>query len=387
MKKRFIDENLKLTPNRYLVLTGDYGDRGNQSSEVWHTIMRLKTLNPFQVFLLRGNHETIPMAEGYGFTRELEAKGLSSLSEKLFKAFEILPLSLFSATKPRGRNKQEFMLFCHGGIEQGYVPHALLDLQKTEDGLFNQKILFFYDKSKLEDKIIDAHLDLSKNNFLWGDFLSKDHFRSRQVDKRADRGFPDGSIRCVNNQFVNHLLSTCYGNAHHSVVGICRGHQHNNNPVGINLKEQVDELVNNIPAKGAFRGGTVFTHMSCGDMYKDGSINPSGYSIFALKNNHWSLREVVDTHSEIIPELETVVEPFGERSPMATPSPQAPELELEALATAADEALEEEVTDALLSEIARTPRRIKRDPLSDALTPDQAAKFSHAVKSLIKQER
>jgi protein phosphatase len=36
---------------------GDYGDRGEQSKEVYYTVLKLKLLFPEQVVLMRGNHE------------------------------------------------------------------------------------------------------------------------------------------------------------------------------------------------------------------------------------------------------------------------------------------------------------------------------------------
>jgi hypothetical protein len=44
-------------PNIYLIFLGDYGDRGPFSVEVYWVVLKLKTLFPDQVILLRGNHE------------------------------------------------------------------------------------------------------------------------------------------------------------------------------------------------------------------------------------------------------------------------------------------------------------------------------------------
>ncbi|MDI6825794.1 MAG: metallophosphoesterase [Candidatus Aenigmarchaeota archaeon] len=43
--------------DNYLIFLGDYGDRGEQSAEVYYTILSLKKEFPKNVILLRGNHE------------------------------------------------------------------------------------------------------------------------------------------------------------------------------------------------------------------------------------------------------------------------------------------------------------------------------------------
>jgi len=40
-----------------LIFLGDYGDRGDNSAEVYYTVLKLKLLFPEQVILMRGNHE------------------------------------------------------------------------------------------------------------------------------------------------------------------------------------------------------------------------------------------------------------------------------------------------------------------------------------------
>jgi protein phosphatase len=49
----------KMSQNRdaVLIFLGDYGDRGEYSTEVYYTVLKLKLLFPEQVVLMRGNHE------------------------------------------------------------------------------------------------------------------------------------------------------------------------------------------------------------------------------------------------------------------------------------------------------------------------------------------
>jgi len=63
-----------LQANCHLVFTGDLADRGPNGFAVWQTAMLLKRLNPHQVHIIRGNHETRGMAKRWGFLDELQTK-------------------------------------------------------------------------------------------------------------------------------------------------------------------------------------------------------------------------------------------------------------------------------------------------------------------------
>ncbi len=54
-----------------ILFLGDYVDRGPQGTEVLLSLFRLKLEDPENVFLLRGNHETVDMNLYYGFFEEV----------------------------------------------------------------------------------------------------------------------------------------------------------------------------------------------------------------------------------------------------------------------------------------------------------------------------
>ncbi|QLC49965.1 metallophosphoesterase [Methanolobus zinderi] len=88
-----------------VVLLGDYVDRGRNSIAVLSTLFELKIVEPENIVLLRGNHESQEMNLRYGFYQELD------LSDELLEAvnivFEQLPVAAIV-------NKN---IFCvHGGI-------------------------------------------------------------------------------------------------------------------------------------------------------------------------------------------------------------------------------------------------------------------------------
>ncbi|AKB22337.1 metallophosphoesterase [Methanosarcina sp. WH1] len=56
---------------KHMLFLGDYVDRGMQGTEVLIKLFRLKLEEPQNIFLLRGNHETMDMNIYYGFFEEI----------------------------------------------------------------------------------------------------------------------------------------------------------------------------------------------------------------------------------------------------------------------------------------------------------------------------
>jgi serine/threonine-protein phosphatase PP1 catalytic subunit len=67
----FILETRKKIKCKDILFLGDYVDRGLEGTEVLIRLFRLKLKEPKNVFLLRGNHETIDMNFYYGFFEEI----------------------------------------------------------------------------------------------------------------------------------------------------------------------------------------------------------------------------------------------------------------------------------------------------------------------------
>jgi serine/threonine-protein phosphatase PP1 catalytic subunit len=81
-----------LGQDQYLFL-GDYVDRGPQSLEVICLLFALKLRNPFDIFLLRGNHESPEMTESFGFLGECISKLEANVYPMFLDVFKCLPIA------------------------------------------------------------------------------------------------------------------------------------------------------------------------------------------------------------------------------------------------------------------------------------------------------
>jgi hypothetical protein len=96
----------------HLIFLGDYGDRGPYSPEVYYVILKLKTLFPDKVALLRGNHEgpkyIIPSP--YDLPKQLTQKYGEKVAEKVHIELRKLFDRLFSVAIIKNK-----VLLVHGG--------------------------------------------------------------------------------------------------------------------------------------------------------------------------------------------------------------------------------------------------------------------------------
>lgn len=127
----YLNNDLQIiNDNFYLIFTGDLIDRGRHGAEVVYLTLLLKCLNPNNVFLIRGNHESWRIASQYGFVNEMytkfgNEKAKILLDQLLDHVFNLFPYALFLTP-----NGEDYIQFCHGGIDPGFSPSSIIDCQK-----------------------------------------------------------------------------------------------------------------------------------------------------------------------------------------------------------------------------------------------------------------
>lgn len=97
----------KYPPHTNYLFLGDYVDRGPQSVEIVALLFALKIKFPRNFFMLRGNHESAPMNQFYGFSQECAKKHSKKLWRTVNNVFDCLPIAAIINDT----------IFCvHGGI-------------------------------------------------------------------------------------------------------------------------------------------------------------------------------------------------------------------------------------------------------------------------------
>lgn len=108
-----VTTDLKIAnPDTYIYLLGDIADRGGYGVENWLIILMLKSLNWNNVFICRGNHEEVNVAQSYGFENEVdhkypEKKDVNTIFELFKTLWNLLPSALVVGDQ---------LFLCHGGL-------------------------------------------------------------------------------------------------------------------------------------------------------------------------------------------------------------------------------------------------------------------------------
>ena len=234
MKKQgLINDDFKLKQGYNMLFLGDYVDRGMYGAEVMYTIMRLMNANPNNVFAVRGNHEDLRI--NTSFQREVAAKfddKADQRRQQIGRMYKNLPVVLYL-----GDQAGRYFQCCHGGVEQGYDPDALLNAKNKKYQLLGalhrargiQKVL---DSSSASDKVKDDMRTISSImqddivlsapaprfqlplGFMWNDF---------DVDGRAQVRYQFGRGLVYGQEATGVSL-------HSKIIGIMRAHQHAMDP-------------------------------------------------------------------------------------------------------------------------------------------------------------
>lgn len=213
-------QSLKLRENHYLVCTGDLADRGTQGTEVFMLAMILKILNPNNMFICRGNHETYDIAKAYGFFGA--SCGDQRISPELLlrfpgeyeqlipafqKLFDHLPLAVFLGLPNDQTGHIDFGLFNHAGV----------------DNSANRLINHILQRAVSHPHIVQTcPSGLTEiNGFMWRDYIEGTESRE-EADTRRGNGITTYTLAKVRESLA--LLE----GKDYTIAFQARGHQHMN---------------------------------------------------------------------------------------------------------------------------------------------------------------
>ncbi len=223
-KKKLINQGQKLNKNVFLVFLGDYIDRGPNSVEVLYQITTLKKRNPEQVFLLRGNHETIPLLlnkqnkkikdqlveqlfripSKYRNSPGEHDKKIAAILHKLNQAFSLMPQLLFIGYEDALLKKNHYFACLHGGLPHqpnlanyGNQRNAAQKLQGDQTCLkdHTENIRDLLSSPFITSSISTLDLFSTKvtdfyflSPYLWNDFLPIKEEKLDQITTPSSRG-------------------------------------------------------------------------------------------------------------------------------------------------------------------------------------------------------
>lgn len=128
---------------------GDIVDRGLAGAEALYTLLFLRLKNPYNLFIIRGNHEDMDVNVHYGFAWELRSKYGNDLFEKTLqsrikKVYSLLPVMALVIHGTKG------FVGCHGCVDYCYNAKKLVQTLSKNQSLGD---IIRYQKYPVDKKI------------------------------------------------------------------------------------------------------------------------------------------------------------------------------------------------------------------------------------------
>lgn len=203
-------------PTDYIILLGDYVDRGPDSMATLINVMQLYLNNPDRVIIIKGNHEDRNIYTHYGFGKEAcYDKAILAAADEVFTK---LPSACYLTWKDAA-TKTHSILCTHGGPDISYNPQALLAGAKNHEwvhaNLTALHSIITNQRAYQAAQCYFAH-NPTANLFAWTDFNTQERI--------GHPVFHAGRLQLCLNTLINYHITTQV--PHVVQHGIIRGHQH-----------------------------------------------------------------------------------------------------------------------------------------------------------------
>eukprot|EP00924_Labyrinthula_sp_SR-Ha-C_P011037 maker-scaffold_33-snap-gene-3.77-mRNA-1 protein AED:0.01 eAED:0.01 QI:101/1/1/1/1/1/2/277/381 len=162
-----LEQNLPPSKDNLFVFNGDFVDRGAFSFQTVFLLLSYKVLFPDQIFLLRGNHETIFMNRMYGFLHEILAKYDQSVLRRFWDVFDSLPFGAIVSTDTKNFGTKKALVL-HGGLakEKDITIKRLQQIPRQKFNAYEQSMTMSNAEhfTKEEVRLLKVYHDI-----LWSD--------------------------------------------------------------------------------------------------------------------------------------------------------------------------------------------------------------------------
>ena len=219
----FIDKMSKSKPKKVLFL-GDIVDRGLNQLECFILILIMKIISPHQIFLIRGNHETLEMNRAYGFYQEFVSKFYHhEWFNEILSLYDFLPICA---------KLNQSILCVHGGIPKDFSILNKIHNLKTRDlkSIYKKEgdALFQMMWNDPKEDLQGFSQSFRGNGIyffgkdVFNDFLKENKF---EFLIRSHECFPEGFRWFFNKKLLSIFSSANYRGSNPASFAIIKNHQ------------------------------------------------------------------------------------------------------------------------------------------------------------------
>ena len=216
----YINENLIIREDGFLIGLGDYVDRKRASLCTLAFLLIIALKNPGKVILLRGNHEDVNINLCYKINLEIEsvfgAKFVEETYALLVQLYELMPSVIYAAQSNPLENINDFLIFSHALLDFKFDPREFLDFNNSDLMKNGGKCFCIIDQNIFGyEDLVD--IPLTGYGFVWHD-IGLNNSTIVEIDPKANR-------YKYRSDFIKSFCKK-YSSETNLISGIVGGHEH-----------------------------------------------------------------------------------------------------------------------------------------------------------------